>query len=294
MREIVAIVAWLCTGGLIMSAALRTGTGAWAAFRSRPVLFVRALVAVWVVIPLLAMAIARAFSLTGETRGALILLSISPGIPVLLSAARRRGPSALTDGLVFLALVALTAPLFLPIWAQILKAVYSAQLVAKPLDLAMTLLPTIYIPMALGIVIHKQWPRRARTFAKLLEIAANVGTVFAVILLLRIGFPVLRTLQPALLFAAPLLFLACGYAGWLAAAQHRDDRKLFALAAALGNPALGLALIATTYPTERAAAVAAAILIVRTLCLPVLLVLGATPPRWFYRASRAPVRHRYP
>lgn len=272
MRELIEILAWFCTGGLMASAALRTGSGAWAAFRARPMLFVRMLFAVWVAVPLIAMTVVWAFSFRGETLAAIVLLSISPGIPVLLAAARREGERALADGLVFLGLAALTVPFLLPIWARLLEAVYALPLIARPLELAGILIPTVYVPLGIGLLVHRRWPSFAKKLARFLEIVANVGTVFIALVIIAQGLPVLRTLRPVAVIAAPLLVLGPGLAGWLAARHHPDVRKLFMLAAAMGNPALGLALVATTYPTERAGAIAAAVLVVRGLCLPLLLL----------------------
>ncbi|NUO53332.1 MAG: hypothetical protein HOV80_31170 [Polyangiaceae bacterium] len=173
MRELIEILAWFCTGGLMASAALSTGSGAWAAFRARPMLFVRVLFAVWVAVPLIAMAVVWLFSFKGETRAAVVLLSISPGIPVLLAAARREGERALADGLVFLALTALTVPFLLPIWARLLEAVYALPLIASPLELSGILIPTVYAPLGLGLLVHRRWPRFAKKLARFLEIVAN-------------------------------------------------------------------------------------------------------------------------
>ncbi len=274
MPELTTILAWFCTGGLMASAALRTGAAAWTAIRSRPVLFARALIAVWVLVPIFAMVFVWAFSFRGETRAAIVLLSISPGIPVLLSAARREGARALADGLVFLALAALTVPILLPIWARILEAAYTLPLVADPWELVGILIPTVYVPLALGLLVHWRWPGFARKLARFLEVTANAVTVLVALFLLWKGFPVLRTLRPVAILAGPLLVLGYGFAGWWAARHHSDARKLFALAAAMGNPALGLALVATTYPTDRAAALASAAIIVRALCLPVLALFS--------------------
>lgn len=276
MRDLIEVLTWFCTGGLTASAALRTGSGAWAALRARPALFVRALVAVWIVVPLFAMVIVRAFSFRGETRAAVILLSISPGIPGLLAAARRQGPRALADGVVFLTLTSATVPLLLPIWARIMTVAYALPLVTSPRELVGILVPTVYVPLALGLVVHRCWPLFARRITPVLEYVASAGTVVIAIFLVVVGFPVLRTLQPLAIIAAPLLVLGCGFAGWLVAWRQPDARKLFVRAAAMGNPALGLALVATTYPTERAATVGAAVLIVRGLCLPVLSLLTKT------------------
>src|SRR5690348_13077163 len=98
----------------MLSGALRLGTSSLLAVRDRPAMFVRALLVIWLGVPLLTIGVTLAFRVEGLSALVLLLMGFCPGIPLLLSSARTVH-AAVTTAFVVLLLTATTEPLLIPL-----------------------------------------------------------------------------------------------------------------------------------------------------------------------------------
>lgn len=203
----------------------------------------RALAIVWIGVPLLALLVVHIAEPSPFDARVLMVLAICPGKPLALRHTKRaHGHHHLS--LLVLISTALTAILLVPLWAIVLTHLTPHRLAFGPDDVAAILVPTVLAPNAVGWIINAVSPRLAATLARLVEVLFFVGlAIFVTTELLR-GLPGLRDLALAEILAAVAISLGAALLGYVAAADPTDRRIAVAYAAALGNPALALAVIA--------------------------------------------------
>lgn len=162
----------------------------------------------------------------------------------------------------------------MPLWIRVVAAMFELSVVTSPLALAAALAPSIYLPMLVGALVRRRWSRHAERLARGCDVLFGVGTVASLAIVLVRGAPLLASV-PVRAFGAVVAFTtASALVGYAVGGPHASDRRVAALATSLSNPALALAIVATSWPGFRAEAIACAYLIVRTLSLqPALLWL---------------------
>lgn len=187
----------------------------------RPHRVLRATVANFVLVPLLAAGIARALSLDEAQAVGLVLLGSAAGAPFLIKLiAIAAGDVALGTSLLVL-LVPLTV-VFMPIVVPLLApgAAVSAGAIALPL------IETLLLPLGLGLVITDRAPRWARAVQ---PIARTVSSIALVALL---ALTIALNLRPALdIFAsralvAILLLVGGAFAIGFVIASPRVERRV--------------------------------------------------------------------
>jgi BASS family bile acid:Na+ symporter len=203
-----------------------------APFRN-PLRVLRAVVANFVLVPLLAAGIARALALdTAETIG-LILLGSAAGAPFLIKlTAIAAGDVALSTSLLVL-LVPMTVvamPLIVPALAP--EAAVSAVAVAKPLVL------TLLVPLAIGLLVKERAPRwadRAQPFARAASSMALVALLtFTILANFR---HVVEMVASRSIVAIVLLLVGSFAIGYLIASPHRERRVVLGMGTAMRNVA---------------------------------------------------------
>lgn len=216
----------------------------------------RALLANFVIVPILGIAMVKLFRLPLPIGTGLLLMAIAPGVPLVLSQVRKRGGRlslavelAVVLPLLSIVTVPLTAALVLP--AQI-----KAEL---PLGhFALTLVLFQLLPLVLGILVSGWLPRAAR-LARPLNLVFLVAAIALVALLSRAIIDGIESVYGSrgmlAMLALTLLSMA---AGWLLGGPAREDRRILGIGTTLRN--VGLAsLIATT--SLRSSQIAASVLI---------------------------------
>jgi BASS family bile acid:Na+ symporter len=245
----------------------------------RRFLFLRALAAVVLGVPLLALAVVVAFPMPPVARGAILLLAVCPGRPQFLSSAGRAGASAPT-ALTTLLLLAVIGPLTVPAWLWVLGRVYRVDLAVSPRLVIEIVASAVLVPFALGNLVSRYAPGFAARTAKWVRLLASLALLASSIVAVMAGASRLLELFPGA--AAALLVLTMGSAilGHWAGAPRLADSKAFAFAAVSGDPTLVLAIAARGFPDLRAEGVVIACLVVRALALvPYQGWLRASEPR---------------
>src|SRR5262245_34979366 len=270
------VLAWTATIAVMFGGALRLGPASLRQVRKRPRLFLRMLVAVWLAVPLLTIAVVLAFDVSGLSATTLLLMAICPGMPLLL-ASTGTVKGAVDTAFVALLLTATMEPLLIPYWTRFLRVVHPGDLTVQARDVFAVLVPTVFIPVAVGFLIRQLAPRVATGLARVSEMIAVVGIAMDVLVVLIQGAPLLVQ-APVRAFAAAVVVTfgdtAIGYlAGW----PKMEDQKAIAMASALGNPALALAIIGASYPGVTAGALIAVYLLIRAIAM--------VPLEWWLKRS---------
>lgn len=251
---------------LMLSVGLRTSHAILREVADRWAVLVRALVLVWLVVPLLAAVLLLAIKPGHNEAVALIVMAICPGVPLVLRKAKRQYGDEKTSLLVLLA-TAVTALVMVPLWAAVLSRLTPLELTFTLSNVAAVLLPTVVAPYVIGRIIVVLWPRAATTLAKIAHalFIASVVVVIAVVLAKMV--PALSSLSFRAFVAAFLIPFIAAVLGYLVTPGSLDNRVSVSYAAALGNPALALSVIAHSYKAMHVLPIVLAFVLVRAIAL---------------------------
>jgi BASS family bile acid:Na+ symporter len=271
------------TFALMLDVSLRLGREVLLRVRARPDLFLRTLAAVWIGVPLLTLLVIRALDVPPRASSLLLLMAFCPGVPLVL-VSTRSVQGALPTAFLALILAAVTEPFLIPYGARIVSALQPVDLTVRPRHVLAVILPTVFLPVVLGFAIHDLFPRAAPLLARISNVVFGLALTGCVILVLVKAAPLLLNVPALAIVAVVLITLGDALIGYWAGGPDRDDQKAIALAVALGNPALALAVVEVSYPGYPAFAMVAVYLLVRFLAL-------APLRSWLKRAK---VRHALP
>jgi BASS family bile acid:Na+ symporter len=216
----------------------------------------RALLANFVIVPILGVAIVKLFRLPLPIGTGVLLMAIAPGVPLVLSQVRKRGGrlSLAVELAVILPLLSIvTVPLTA---ALVLPAPIKAEL---PLgQFALTLVLFQLLPLILGILVGGWLPSAAR-LARPLNLIFFAAAIALLALLSRAVIDGIESVYGSrgmlAMLALTLLSMATG---WLLGGPAREDRRILGIGTTLRN--VGLAsLIATT--SLRSSEIAASVLV---------------------------------
>lgn len=203
----------------------------------------RALLANFVVVPILGVLLARVFRLPPPVETGFLLMAIAPGVPFVLASVRKRGGSlGLAVALAFLlpllsiVTVPATAALVLPTAAK------------AHLPLArfvVTLLLLQLLPLLAGIAVGALAPATAAKLSRPLQVVFFASALALVIVLAPLLVRDVASVYGSNgMWAMLCLVVLSLVTGWLLGAPAREDRRVLAIGTALRN--IGLcALIAT-------------------------------------------------
>jgi BASS family bile acid:Na+ symporter len=260
------VLAWTATIAIMFSGAVRLGLASLRQIREKPMLFLRTLLAVWVAVPVLTMLVVVAFDVRGMYATTFLLMAVCPGMPLLL-ATTRSVKGAMGTAFVALLLTATLEPLLIPSWTRVLSLVHPDDLTVGTRDVLAVLVPTVFIPVLAGFAVRRVAPGAAATLAHISERVAQIGIVADVLVVLIQGAPLLTHMPARAYGAAVVVTIGDGAIGYWSGWPNIEDQQAIATASALGNPALALAVIGTSYPGLQGGALIAVYLIVRTIAM---------------------------
>lgn len=240
----------------------------------QPGLLVRSFLGMNVVLPLFAVALAAAFDLHPAVEIALVLIAVCPVPPVLpKKQLKSGGEQPYVYGLVVAA--AVLSIVLVPATVAAIGSWFGREL-QVPADLVLrTVLQTILVPLAAGMLINSLLPKVA---ARIAPIAGTIGSVvllLAAIPILIIAWPATMSLVGNGSVGAIIAFvLAALVAGHLLGGPDEDNKTTLALAGASRHPGLAIAIANTLFPTQKlvSAAVVLYLLVSAVVTLPYVSV----------------------
>jgi BASS family bile acid:Na+ symporter len=239
-ETIIRILTISALAGLLGAVGLRLTLGQVTA-SLRKCRFLPILLVNFIVVPALAVAVARMFGLGRETVIAMILLAAAPFAPVVPVFARMaRADLALAAGLtsVFPVLSAFLTPI---VCELALKTVPDAGAVRfNLLGVLLTLVATITLPLAVGMMIHHQRPALGRRLLRPVEVASEaVGTLSLAYVTVTEFATILQTGWQSLLAMGLIAEVSLGLGYWLSGGVA-GSRQVVALGTSNRNIALAL------------------------------------------------------
>ena len=222
-----------------MDSSLKDATYWW----HRPGLLVRSVLAMYVLVPLAALALVKVLTLSPGVEIGLLVLAVSAGAPLLPRKLMKIGDGAYIFSLVLTS--SLLAILLVPAWLAVLGPQLDYPISLRPERVALVLAKSFLLPLALGMLVRRLSPAIAERIGnRLIAIAGLVLTGCALALVLHWDVLLVARWSGVLTLAALIaISLAIGH---LLGGPAEDDRTALAIACAtrhIGIAVLGAASV---------------------------------------------------
>jgi BASS family bile acid:Na+ symporter len=206
-------------------------------------LVVLALVANFVLVPILAVVISRVFSLDEPLEIGLILLATAAGAPFLPKLAEvAKGSAAFSVGLMVLLMV--VTIIYLPLVLPLLLG----DVDVNPWDIAQSLIVLMLIPLAIGLFIRARYGETAAKLQPTFSQASNVAILFLTILGLVLNFENMIDLVGSLGILAGVVFiLGSLVVGYLLGGSEGEIKSVMGLGTAQRNISAALVVAAQNF-----------------------------------------------
>jgi BASS family bile acid:Na+ symporter len=276
--DVLILLSGAATFATVFTAALRLGPKALHRVNEHPRLFFRTFVAVWLVIPLFTLSVISLLGVVGVSATLVLLMSVCPGTPALLTFVRI-ARSSIATAFVVLLLTTATEPFLIPYWTRFMSKFVTVDLTIQPRQVLNVLLPTVFFPIVLGFVLHEISINKAAVLASASNYVDLIGTGASVVLILAKGFPLIHRVPPEAVVAVLIITAGDAALGWWAARPNLAEQKAIAAGAALGNPALALVVVEVIYHEIQATVLVSVYVAIRAVAI--------VPLVWWLRHLRA-------
>ena len=218
----------------------------------RPGLLVRSLLAVFVVMPVVAVLLSVLFDFAPTVERALIALAVSPMPPLLPQKESKAGGDE-KYALGLMAILALMAMAVIPLGVLILQSVFGRLLEMASGTVARVALISTLLPLAAGMTVRAFMAGLGARIERPVAMIAQVLLPLALLVLLAGAAPaVLALIGNGGILIAMVVFLAIGLAvGHLLGRPNRNHSVVLALSTACRHPAIALSLAAANFPGQR-------------------------------------------
>lgn len=229
---------------------------------ARPGLLLRAILAMYVLVPLVAVAFVWFLDLPPVLEVALLVVAISAGAPLLPRKLTKFGHDEYAFGLVVI--TSLLAIVTVPASLVILGTVFDKDVGVAWLDVARVVGTTFFAPLLIGIAIGRAFPAKASEIADWMTSAAGLVLTLCALALLVLTRDTLAAagwLPMLVLVALAIVALVIGH---VSGGPHPDGRSMLALTCATRHVGLAI-LVATSVHERRAVTLVAAYVVAAAL-----------------------------
>jgi predicted Na+-dependent transporter len=217
-----------------------------------PVLLLRSVMAMYVLVPLAALALVKLLALPAAVEAGLLVLAVSAGAPLL-----PRKLLGIGDGAYILSLVVVSsilAVILVPVWLEILVPLFPRLPHLGPERAALVLGESFFLPLLAGMVVRWLLPGLAARIGGRLVGLAGLVLALAALVLLAVNWHVALEVDWRGVAALAMLILMALVAGHLVGGPKEEDRTALAVACATRH--IGVAVVvATSLPGARVAVV---------------------------------------
>jgi predicted Na+-dependent transporter len=211
----------------------------------RPGLLLRSLVAMYLLVPLFALLLAKTLALAADVKVALLVFAISAGAPLLPRKLIHLGQGEYIFGLVVVS--SLLAILVVPVWVAVLGLVFGQNVHLAPAQVALVIAHSFLLPLAVGMLIGGLNPPLAKRWSDRLMAGGGAVLTACALTLLGLHGGVILAAGWLFLLNLSLLVIAALAIGHLLGGPESDNRTGLAIACATRHIGLAM-LIAATVP----------------------------------------------
>ncbi|MBH0114044.1 bile acid:sodium symporter [Novosphingobium sp. YJ-S2-02] len=229
-----------------------------------------AFIAMFVVVPALAIFMAKSFDLNPAVKVALVAIAFSPLPPILPGKQLKAGgDGCYITGLLFGATV--VSVLVAPFGVALAGSLFHVEAGITPGQVAKPLVMTVILPLLLGLGAA---PMLGTARLKVADIASKLGSAIllvVLVVLLVLMFPAIKAvIGEGTLLVLAVLIVGGLIAGYALGGFDRGDRATLALAASTRHPGVAVAIASATFPEAKLApaAIVLSLLLSTVLCIP--------------------------
>jgi BASS family bile acid:Na+ symporter len=257
----------------------------------RPGLLARSLIAMFVIMPAVAIALAATFEFRHVVEVALVALSISP-VPPLLPRRERQAGGRAPYALGLMALLALLSILLVPVALEVLKRIVQHPLEMSSSAVARVVLETALAPLAAGAIVRASLPRVVPRLRRFVNRVAWILLTAAMMALLTANLAAMWTLVGNGTLAAMTAFIGIALAvGHVMGGPDPEHSAVLALSNACRHPAIAVSIASRNFPDEQFGATVLLYVVMNlTLCIPYVMWQRRRTPRAGEMVLPAPTR----
>lgn len=217
----------------------------------KPARLLRFLLATNVIMPVVAITLAKVFDVHPAVKIALVALALSPVPPMLAKKQIKAGGSS-SAAFGLLVAAGLFSIVFIPLGLEVVQRIFDVPLAWSPADVAWLVLTTTLAPMAAGMIVGHLAPAFAARIGNPLSLVATVLLVAAVLPILFTAWPAIVSLIGNGTIAAIAAFFAAGLAaGHLLGGPDPADRTVLAIATASHHPGIAMGVAIANFPEQK-------------------------------------------
>jgi BASS family bile acid:Na+ symporter len=229
-----------------------------------------ALLANFVLPPILALILIQIFSLDESLAVGLLLVSLAAGAPALpKTAVFAKVDTAVATGLMVLLVVAtiIVLPIALPLLLTGISVTFW--------DIASGLVYLILIPLAISLFVRARYPKAAASAQPMFAQASNLSLLFLLVLMVVLNFSdVVGLLGSGGLLASLILVVLTVAGGYLLGSLAKAESWIQALGAGQRNIAAAMVVATMNFGNDEVVMVVVYSLIVMVILIPLALELG--------------------
>jgi bile acid:Na+ symporter, BASS family len=216
----------------------------------RPRMAARALLAMFVVMPFVAVLSAVFFAFHPAVEIALLALAVSPMPPLLLNRQAKAG-GRIAYGIGLMVTAAVLSVLYVPVALSLIGRIVGLPIALPPGAIVRLALISVLLPLGLGMLVRAVSPGVAPKLAKWSAIVALASLALTTVALLAALLPTAVSLignGTVLIFT---IFVVVGLVvGHALGGPNRDERSVLALSTACRHPAIAIAIASANFPHE--------------------------------------------
>ena len=217
----------------------------------RPAVLARSFVAMFVIMPLIAVIITAVFEFHPAVEVALVAIAISPIPPLLPQRVIKAGGGA-SYALGLMATAALLSIVFIPLAVHFIGRFFNEPFGIALGSVARLALLTVLVPLAAGMVFRAMASKIADRIQKPVALIAIVLLGLGIVAILIAALPAVLALVGNGTIVVIVAFVVVGLAiGHLLGGEERNDQIVLAISTACRHPAIALAIANATYPQEK-------------------------------------------
>jgi BASS family bile acid:Na+ symporter len=216
-----------------------------------PVLLARSLLAMFVVMPVIAVLLVRAFDFPSTVEIALVALAISPLPPLLPNRLIKAGGRA-CYAIALVATAGLASLMIIPLLIQLLGWHFEHAFIVSPSRIATLVAITILAPLAAGLAVRTLFPAIADRIQEPVALTGKALLILGALALLAASFSAIWALVGSGAVIGIAAFVVAGLvAGHLLGGPDPDERTILALSTACRHPAIALTIASANFPENR-------------------------------------------
>lgn len=248
LKQIVMLALQVSILATVFSFGLKAGADDQLYLLRRPGLLARSIIAMFVVVPILAVVLVRVFNFSHAVEVVIVALAISP-VPPLLPQREHQARGHAAYGLGLMAIMALLSIVIVPLELAMLQTYFGRGLWFSPSAIAGLVLKAAILPLVAGMLVRVVSPAIADRITPAVALTAKVVLALAALVLLASASSAMWAVAGDRTVVALGMFTVIGLVvGHLLGGPNPEHATVLALSTACRHPAIAFAVASANVP----------------------------------------------